>query len=205
MVTNPFLQPSLKFDMSKLPEELRWVLPSAFVLVLRAGFDLALEKTRRHDVAIEVTYQALYHLTTDQRWDPKAGPLRDHFLRLTLSSASWLRYGSKPEKAACAFFAHEQGKHSPSPEDIAIFLESQGELDLADETRSAMAETVRARLAEHPLATAIIGVWQAEGNVPPRELGRKLGASRRAVYSAIDLIRYHAAQCRKTRKNQGEA
>ncbi len=206
MSLNPFANPKCVFDMSKLPEELRLVPPAAFVLVLRAGFDFALTRTRcRHEMAMETTYQALYHLTTDQRWNPKSAlSLRDHFIGLIDPSLRWLLHGSREEKKAAAFFAQEQGDPTKTPEQIAIYLEEQGELLIADATRSAYCEAIRARLAEHPVATGIIAIWAKDGNVRPRDLAVRLEVSRREIYSAIDLIRYHAAQCRKTRRYKGK-
>jgi hypothetical protein len=189
---NPF-GASTQFDVSKLPEELQHLTPLGVVLLLRAGFDLAVELSRDHDVALEVTYQALYHLTTDRRWDSTKGLLHAHFLVLVRSAYTELRFGgSREERTARLTFAHTQSKTTGSIEDLAIALEEEPALLERDEDRLWLAQTVLASVARNKLAAEVARLWMERGSLTPRELARLTGASVRDVYNATDLVRYQA-------------
>jgi hypothetical protein len=189
---NPF-DGSTQFDVSKLPVELQHLTSLGLVLLLRAGFDLAVELSRSHDVALEVTHEALYRLTTDYRWDGSV-PLREHFLVLVRDAYTWLRYGSAKERKACGTFAHAhlEGEFSDSPEEVVLAREDYADLLDDDEDRLWLAQTVLASVERHPLAREVARLWMEYGLLAPRELAKLTGAKVRDVYNATDVIRYQA-------------
>ncbi len=194
---NPFDRVK-RFDMSKLPSELRAVPEEQFLLLMRAVFAHALALSYgTYDVALDVTYEALHRLTTDKRWNPEEGPLREHFLELVAPCYRELRFGRPEEKAACRFYAHEQGDLSGSAEDFAVYVEEQPDLERDDENRTRLAAEVLASIARDDVAMGVARVWQEHGWTKPRETAALLGVDVREVYRATRLIRYQADKAKK--------
>jgi hypothetical protein len=200
---NPFADCEASFDPSKLPGELSVLPKTALVLVLRAVFDLALDTAHDHASAMEVTSEVLCRLVTTHRWNPAACDLREHALAMVDGVYRELRYGSRPEKEACAFYAQEQGNRTGSAEDMAVYAEEQTELERSDAGRQALAEMVRASVAGDELATRVCDVWEVRGDVTRAELVELLGASDADMRNALRLIRYQATKAKKALSRKG--
>jgi DNA-directed RNA polymerase specialized sigma24 family protein len=172
------------FDVAKLPIVLRRSLPLAF--------DIALKLSRNESVAWEITNEVFLLLVDDPKWDPEVSTVEEHVRALVNAAYTKVRFNSYEERQVRATYERYVREPTKSPEDIALFVEEQDDLDRDDDERTGLAERIRARIAGHDVASRVALVWQEHGRLPPRDVARMLGVPVRAVYNAIRVIEHHA-------------
>jgi hypothetical protein len=191
--THPFDQ-ALPFDMGKLPTELQTLSSAELTEHLRAVFELAMGKAHDRAVALEITHQVLFHVTTDRRWEPAKGALRAHLVAMMAGVYGELRFGgSWHERRACAGFAAEQGNRSASPEQLALYVEEQPLLERRDAADAAALAAVVEAMSGNPIAPRLFALWAEHGpDLVPRDIAERLGVAVKDVHRTIELVRRHA-------------
>jgi DNA-directed RNA polymerase specialized sigma24 family protein len=158
---------------------------------------------RSNDLADELTQTAFELLHTTRRWDPNAKvPLARHLLGIVKSTLSHRRTSKAPEHEAEAVdgFTRERGDTSGSAEDAHV-ARDDSEDNRVNATR--VIDSLRGRLAEHPVALARLGLV-AEGIDKPAEQARRLKVSVEEIYRAREVTQYHMNRIRAAKSGDGE-
>jgi DNA-directed RNA polymerase specialized sigma24 family protein len=167
---------------------------------MRAAYEVAMVTalviTRSKVRAEEAVQDAFERLLTTRRWDPSKGSLERHMAGIVRSLLSISFHAAEPRKKAAAevAFQDEVVGRTESPFETAA-LEAK-ELSEQDARSERQLERLRASVAHHPLASAVLRC-HVDGIVEPRRIARALGVSNERVHRANTLLRSYRDKIRE--------
>jgi DNA-directed RNA polymerase specialized sigma24 family protein len=190
-------------EPGEFPSELRAISDGEWREAMRTAKHVALRLTRSRRMADELVSDTLRLLCTTRRWVPERGPFVRHFVYSLKSVLYNQRVSKAPERESLANEGyHREQRPGAVPSHEADLLARAEEA--AEPARIARRHALAARqlaelerrIADHPLAVAVLRC-KAEGlERRPAEVAACLGVPVAQVYRAIEVLKYHLKRIR---------
>jgi hypothetical protein len=183
----------------ELPPELAALPPGELAEAFEAALLFAARRLKSLPRARVLVSDVYTKLTRTRRWDPARGPLLRHVLGAVRSELSNQNTSKAPEReseAAEGFHREVRPDRVESPEELQL---DHGEAARRRERAARELEQLAERVANLPVASAILRLQADEGMHKPAELAAALNVPQREIYRALEMLRYHLKKIREVR------
>jgi hypothetical protein len=181
-----------------LPPELAELPPGELEAVLETAILVATRRLKSAPRARQLVSDVFTKLTRTRRWDSSRGPLLRHVLGALKSELSHQNTSKEPEREE---IAHETFHREVRPDRVESAEElhlERGDAEVRRDRAARELEQLEARVANLPVASAILRLQREQGIHKPAEMAEALKVPVRDVYRALEMLRYHLKKLRET-------